>query len=42
MDNNRLTPPAGARKLTPLELNNLHFKISGKHTVVSAADKVER
>ena len=42
MDNKRLTPPAGARKLTPLELNNPHFKISGKHTVVSTADKVKK
>lgn len=33
----RLTPPPGAVKLTPLQMNNLHFKIAGRHTAVADA-----
>ena len=29
----------GARKLTPLEMNNLHFKSVGTHSPIGTSDK---
>lgn len=38
MDSAKFNVPAGAVRLTPLEMNNLHLREAGRHT--SMADRV--